>query len=301
MFLDDERPRPTHPAWMGRITLIAGIHSLLLTLVPGLSWGQRALAFILGAGLLPASRHPFRHWPVLLMGLLGQAFFLATAAFGGTFVQRLGALPSLALLPALVWTMHGAWRGSLRLADLERLPTRAILEEARTQDGTSLLSLSQKGPLVLVCLRHFGCVFCQEALSRIARERAVLARQGTRIALLHMSSEPEAATFFGHFGLEDLPRVSDPHRWVYFHLGLRRGGPWQLFGPSVWWRGLRLFLLEGKRLGRIAGDVRQMPGVFLIHHGEVIRAFLSRTAADNPDFRELGTCPPEPPSSPIGA
>ncbi len=301
MYLDDERPQPSHPRWMTILLWLLALRELLvsvLLLQPVVSTGveQRShavMGLVLAVGLFIASRHPFRHWPVLMMAALGGlnvAFWLWAGAPLWLRGWLAIAVPEALLLGFMVYR---AWQGSLRMAEEERRPTREILGEARTQDGTSLLQLSQTSPLLLVCLRHFGCVFCREALTRLARDRKAIEACGVRIILLHMSSESQAEAFFAAYGLQDLPRVSDPRRWVYFHLGLRKGGLWQLFGPKVWWRGFRVTVFGGQRLGRVAGDHRQMPGVFLIHHGEVLKAFLHRTASDNPDYRELGTCPSE--------
>jgi hypothetical protein len=40
-------------------------------------------------------------------------------------------------------------------------------------------------------------------------------------------------------------------------------------------------------VGRLAGDGFQMPGVFLIFKGEVIRSYRHHTAADRPDYINL--------------
>jgi hypothetical protein len=305
MYLDDERPQPSHPRWMTILLWLLAARELLLGILllsPGASWtslpvveprGLAVMVLILALGLYIASHHPFRHWPILLVAALDElnvAFWLWEGASPWLRAWLVTAVPEALLLGYMVFR---AWQGSLRMAEEERRPTREILEEARTQDGTSLLQLSETSPLLLVCLRHFGCIFCREALTRLARDRQALEACGVRITLLHMSPEDQAEAFFASYGLQDLPRVSDPRRWVYFHLGLRKGGLWQLFGPKVWWRGFLVTVFRGQRLGRIAADPRQMPGVFLVHHGEVLKAFLHRTAADNPDYRELGTCPSE--------
>lgn len=305
MYLDDERPKPARPRWMVLSMGAVALHSFVLggvllgvgqPLAHGTTAELRALGWMelaLALGLLIAGRHPFRHWPVLLLAAFGELILPLLLWGEAPRWLRLLLAPGLPAAGLLGWIVCQAYRGSLRMAEEERRPTRGILEEARTQDGVSLLRLSEETPVLLVCLRHFGCVFCREALGRLARERMAIEACGARIALLHMSPEGEAEAFFATYGLEDLPRVSDPQRWVYFHLGLRKGGPWQLFGPKVWWRGFLVSVLRGHRLGRVAGDHRQMPGVFLIHHGEVLKAYLHRTAADNPDYRELATCPSE--------
>ncbi len=69
-------------------------------------------------------------------------------------------------------------------------------------------------------------------------------------------------------------------------LGLRRGRFAQLLGLSVWWRGFTS-LLAGHHPGALDGDGTQMPGVFLLHHGRVVRSFIHADVADRPDYVNL--------------
>ena len=48
-------------------------------------------------------------------------------------------------------------------------------------------------------------------------------------------------------------------------------------------------------LGRVKSDPFQLPGAFLIHHRQVIKAYAYRDAADKPDYVTLAT--PDRPSS----
>jgi hypothetical protein len=105
-----------------------------------------------------------------------------------------------------------------------------------------------------------------------------------------MGTADSFATFAATYGMEDVPAVSDPTRQLYHGLGLRRGNLRQLLGLSVWCRGLTSFL-SGHRPGPMEGDVTQMPGVFLIHQGRVLRRFSHSTAAARPDYATLAQLP----------
>jgi hypothetical protein len=154
---------------------------------------------------------------------------------------------------------------------------------ATSQRGETIVALSESAPLLLLFLRHSGCTFCRQALADVARRREALEAVGIRIALVHMGSEREAAAAFPAYGLGDLPRFSDPRCELYREFGLERGGWSQILGPSVWWRGL-VSLITGHGIGPPHGDVFQMPGVFLVDHGQVILAFRHQTSADRPDY-----------------
>jgi hypothetical protein len=158
---------------------------------------------------------------------------------------------------------------------------------AQTQTGMSLMEMSRRWPTMVVFLRHFGCTFCREALSDLARVRHEVEKSGVRMVLVHMGSEDQAESFFRKYRMEDLPRVSDPHQSLYRAFGLTRGTFANLFGPKVWWRGFQAGILDRHGIGALVGDGFQMPGVFLIYHGEVIRSYRHQSAADRPDYLAL--------------
>ncbi len=286
MFLDDEAPLRNRP-WKAVVPLLAAaaLHLALALRAFG-SGTPEVLPLALAVALAMAAANPFRSEAGLLGVVVGDlgALLWGPSDLVSRSVHAAGALVAGMLL---VWS----WRAARRRTESRQRPLAELLGEALTQRGETLLDLSRRQPLLLVCLRHFGCVFCRESLTRLAEARPAIAARGTRIVLVHQGSEAQAADFFAGYGVGDLDRVSDPLRWLYFHLGLRRGGPWQLLGPKVWIRAIGAGLLKRHGLGRVVGDLRQMPGVFLIRDGVVLASFVSRTAADNPDFQSLAQCP----------
>ncbi len=102
-----------------------------------------------------------------------------------------------------------------------------------------------------------------------------------------MGDEAQGAELAERFRLEDVPFISDPDRELYRALGLPRGSLRQFLGPKVWGRGLRTALINRRGFGKPVGDVRQMPGVFVVYRGEVLRSFLHKTSADKPDYLAL--------------
>jgi peroxiredoxin len=171
-------------------------------------------------------------------------------------------------------------------SNLASLPAFAL--QAKSQTGETLGQLADHSPVLLVFLRHAGCSFCKEALRDIATQRSQIEASGARIVLVHMSRDGQAEQFFGEYSLADVARISDPEQTLYRALDLHRGGPLQLFGPKVWWRG-PLALFRGHTIGRMIGDGLQMPGVFLIHHGKIVRAFRHQSIADRPHYADM-TC-----------
>ena len=79
-----------------------------------------------------------------------------------------------------------------------------LLSSMLTNDGASVLEYSQKSPVMLVFLRHFGCIFCKEALFDISKKRKSMEAKGVKIILIHMASEEVAEDYFKMFGLKGL-------------------------------------------------------------------------------------------------
>lgn len=201
-----------------------------------------------------------------------------------TFIHLLWLIP-VALILSYAWVRH------VSEPDTPPAPDEiTLLAQARTTTGATLAELSQNGPVLAVFLRHSGCTFCREAMADLRARRTAIEAAGTSLALVHMSTPEAFADFARGYGLDDVPAFADPDRRLYRGLGLRRGRLVQLLGPSVWWRGYKVWR-AGHGVGALAGDGTQMPGVFLLHRGRVVRRFVHATAAERPEYVELCELP----------
>jgi hypothetical protein len=172
-----------------------------------------------------------------------------------------------------------------------------LLAAYSTNRGESLLSMTHRTPTLLVFLRHFGCTFCREAAADISAKRLEIERRGVELCFVYMpghdadasapqieTGERKARRFFDRFGLGDVARIADPTHRLYRCFDLSRGTIGQLLGPRVWARGVAAGLLKGHLVGGLVGDGFQMPGVFLLHDGRVVRAYRHEHAGSVPDY-----------------
>jgi len=157
----------------------------------------------------------------------------------------------------------------------------------RTNIGVSLDELSRVSPVLLVFLRHAGCTFCREALADIAEQRQEIEAAGARIVLVHMGTEDHAEQLFPKYGLDSAIRINDPNRSLYRAFGLERGTLMKLFGPKVLVRGFHAGIVKRHGIGWLVGDGFQMPGVFVLFHGEVLRSYRHQSAADRPQYVQI--------------
>jgi len=261
-------PSSTHrgPDWARRWLIAAGFYNLL--------WGGAVIVFpallfelaamepprypqiwqcvgmivgVYGVGYLLAARDPVRHWPIVLVGLLGKVFgpigFLSAAArgdlpwaFGATILTN-----DLIWYPSFCYALWCAWRTNMNTTTEKttEAPTpREAMSDAETSTGRTLLEESERSRLLVVFLRHAGCTFCREAIAELGEKREEIRRAGARIALVYMSGGETIRELANKRGVGDAILVEDPDRSLYNAFELRRGSLRQLLGPRVVLRGI---------------------------------------------------------------
>ncbi len=150
---------------------------------------------VYGVGYWLAARDPFRHWPIVCVGLLGKVLgpigFLQ-AALTGMLPWRWGAT---IITNDLIWwvpfasILYLAFRHhsntSLRA---DRVDYKDAVRNIRSHRNSSLLEMSSATPTLVVFLRHSGCTFCRETMALLNRQQWRLHRSGVQLALVHMGS-----------------------------------------------------------------------------------------------------------------
>lgn len=255
---------------------------------------------IFGIGYLMAASNPLRHWRVVLLGFVSKL----CVVIGFTYFYSIGQGPlvvfNMILSNHIFWLipflaiLYNAYRHQYLLDNemmhLNSLELPDLLSLYETNKGNNLLSLSQSQPVMLVFLRHFGCVFCKETLSCINQYKQEISNKGTKLVLVHMSDEISAMQSFEKFKLQDVEFVTDPELMLYKGFKLKRGTLLQVLGLKVWIRTIYLFF--SKRIFSTiqeGSNVFQMPGVFLIQDGEICKKFVHQSTADVPPYLELLT------------
>jgi len=164
----------------------------------------------------------------------------------------------------------------------------ALMASYTSQRGQTLVSLSVERPQFVAFLRHFGCTFCREMVSDIAGRRRLIEAAGSSLAFVHLGTEEKAKAFFAYYKLDDVPRFSDPDARLYEAFGLVRAELRQYLNFESLYRTLTAWS-KGHFVGRPVGDVKRMPGVFLIHNSEIRKAFRHDLVSDRPDYLALAT------------
>jgi thiol-disulfide isomerase/thioredoxin len=165
----------------------------------------------------------------------------------------------------------------------------AALGSVRTESGANLLELAEASPVLLVFLRHFGCSFCRKAISDVAELGPELARRGVRPVFVHMGTPELAKNYFDYYGLSDVERVSDPEAAVYrlpVFAVPRKSWVLQGLNPVVWAGWLKGAIFK-HGIGMIRQDGQQMQGLFFLKGARIVRRFVYKTIADEPDYLKM--------------
>lgn len=251
---------------------------------------------VYGVGYWIAARDAATHWPIILVGLLGKLF----GPIGFVYNASQGNLPwvmgATILTNDVAWWLpfsailihaahiHEANRGASTGLTLEQSLRAAVLPE-----GDSLFERSLQHPLLLVCVRHFGCTFCREMLSDLARQREGVRRAGLTPVVISMGTQEQARPYLSACGLQDVAHISDPDRRLYRTLELPFGTLSQLFGWNTFWRALVEGVVFRFGFGRLVGNGLQLSGAFIIQNGRISKAFRHQTTSERTDFASL-TC-----------
>lgn len=157
-------------------------------------------------------------------------------------------------------------------------PLSAVtIDSGETRD---LVDLYKDQALVLVFLRHLGCIFCREQIAELRPYKDL------NIVLVSMGRVPEVVDFKKKM---EIPQtvISDPNKLLYEAFGLRRGSMSKIFSPTISRKGLATFR-AGNRPGMLKNDPWMLAGVFRVEpDGEVSFSHYAQDIADNMSGEEI--------------
>lgn len=189
---------------------------------------------VYGVGYWIAASNPYRHWPIVFVGLLGKVFG-PIGFFQAVIADRFPPLMGVTILTndLIWWVPFGLILfGAARAVQTERalsISDRALLD----QHGQVFDELVADGRSIVVLLRHSGCTFCRETLLMISQHRSEWEACCDRIVFVHMEDESAGVeAFFAKYGLDDVSRISDPGTSLYRRFGLELGSASQMFNST---------------------------------------------------------------------
>jgi len=289
------------PLWMDKVLKAAAIYNILFALMtlvapfwifdvtgatrPNLPELWQCIGMIVGVygiGYWIASYDPLRHWPVILVGLLGKTFGplgFARALWEGVFPIQFGWI---IVFNDLIWWWPFFLMVKKALTHIT-CPELGSVSDVHRLRFSQFQNESQQNPVLVLFFRHAGCTFCREMVFNLSKVSQMIQSKKTKVVLVHMGQENQSA-FQDLVRSADLPKdwevIADPERGLYQLAGLSRGAWGQLFSLKVFWRGLIAGVLRGHGVGPIEGDGFMMPGALLYQEGKLTQTWKAQSASD---------------------
>jgi len=248
---------------------------------------------VYGIGYLIASRDPDRHWPIILVGLLGKIlgpFGFLISLINGTLPWIFGIV---ILFNDIVWwppffrLLAHTFRESNLSEHDHTVEFHQVVANTKSLSGRSMTEMSWRQPTLVVFLRHFGCTFCREALKVLADQRSSIESLGLSIAIVHMSNEQEGRNTLHSYDLRSVEIFSDPSCEMYRVCAIERADYSDIFNLRNITKAFTTAFFKRYGVGKIAGDVFRLSGAVVIHQGKIIGSSKSNIPADSIDFLEL--------------
>lgn len=149
------------------------------------------------------------------------------------------------------------------MVDILALKRILIMNEFGDKIVASSLWKSQS--VVLVFLRHFGCIACRAQVDQILKNRAVLEKNGTKIIFVGNGSPNMIESFKEDLKLKDAVVFTDPTLEIFDACGFNRGLKY-LVNAKTLLQGIKLYN-EGYTQGeqkKENGSHIQMGGIIAV-------------------------------------
>jgi peroxiredoxin len=118
-------------------------------------------------------------------------------------------------------------------------------------------------------------------VAQLRRQEDQFQQLGARIVLVGLGTVEETAAFKAQYNVP-FPMVADPEKQLFKAFQLKQATPKALLSAGMAMKGLAA-LAKGHGIGIPKGDVRQLPGVFIIDKGGRIRfSHFAKDPADHP-------------------
>lgn len=233
---------------------------------------------VYGLGYIIAASNPNRHWPIVLVGLLGKIFGpigFVKALYDGVFPLSFGIN---IIFNDLIWwvpfflALKGAYKNWLDEDDV-KMDVEKVMNVVNEH-------FDSNDPKLMLALRHHGCTFTREALNSLKQLKDEINEKGWKLLLVNMDSSGEFDDMAKKYlGNEGWASISDPDRSIYKSMGLRRGGITEVLGPKDCIRGFS-GIVKGYGIGPLRGDGMQLAGMMLIDQSGLRANFQANSSSD---------------------
>ena len=149
-----------------------------------------------------------------------------------------------------------------------------------------LQSMQGQGPVLVIFLRHFGCMFCRDHASQLRDAYPEFTKRGFDVVAIGQGTPIRSQRFREDYNLPFVV-LGDKELASYRAYGLTHGIGNGITDPGAYKAFFRA-IGRGNFPGKPDGDSLQNPGTFLIStEGRVLRQQIGRNAGDFPSATEI--------------
>lgn len=247
----------------------------------------------MGIGYLVASVDPAKNWTIVLVGFLGNIAFSLYFIISFIFGTINTSLDIFLFINCLIWIVPFyyilvACYEEYILEDSSPKRFHDLIKLVRTNQGDTILNLSEKNDVLLVFIRHFGCMFCRETVSELSKLSKKIEERKLKLVFVHMSDPDFGDQFFARYYDQPVAHISDPTRTLFRSFGLNRAHFDQMFGLRIQTKAIWSGFIKGHGVGAFEGDILQLGGVFILSKGQVI---FEKKALASSDIFDFSTVP----------
>lgn len=166
---------------------------------------------------------------------------------------------------------------------MSELPEKLAPIQVQTPQGASVTlgGLWEKQAVVIVFLRHFGCLFCRGQVAHMKPHLPAIRAAGAEMVVIGSGTPFYAQGFIEDFH-PDCPVFVDPKLEAYAAAGMRRGIG-TVMNPQAALQAVK-FLAQGHLQGSTQGDPWQEGGVLIVTPpGKLAYSYISQYAGDHPE------------------
>ena len=114
------------------------------------------------------------------------------------------------------------------------------------------------------------------------RRETEFRQRGAQVVLVGLGTTEETAAFKERYNIP-FPMIADPEKALFKAFHLKQASATALLSPGMAVKGVAA-LLKGYGIGIPKGDVRQLPGVFIIDtEGRIRYSYFAEGPADHPE------------------
>ncbi len=149
------------------------------------------------------------------------------------------------------------------------------------------LSTHQEKSLLFILVRHRGCTFCRESLSRLTLQLNNIIAKGLLPVVVHMGDDLSSELMQKEFQLKEVLFISDPQKKFYKALSARRGSFNEVLGLDVLKKGIFSGALFKYGIGPLEGDGFQLGGIYLVQNNKTTVLHRPVNAADTENWDQI--------------